>query len=357
GNGGMRLVVDGQTVIEELTNRRTRSLNKEISFEAGHLYDIRLEYFENNNSYAAAKLNWAAPGAERRLKEDALDKSRQADAVVMVMGITPSVEGEEMDVRVEGFRGGDRTDISLPRPQEELIKEIQGLGKPVVLVLLGGSALAVNWANDNVPAILDAWYPGEEGGTAIANVLFGDYNPGGRLPVTFYKSVNDLPAFTDYQMQGRTYRYFKGMPLYPFGFGLSYSNFKYSDLKFSKTKVNAGDSVNVSVAVTNTGKQAGDEVVQLYLTDASSNFPVPIRELSGLKRVYLKPGEKQTVSFTLDARQMSVIDDKNSRIVEPGEFMVSVGGKQPGFTGSADANTTGTVTGRFVVTGSLKPLP
>ena len=357
GNGGMRLVIDGQTVIEELTNRRTRSVTKEISFTAGHSYDIRLEYFENNNQYAAARLNWAPPGAEKRLKEEAIDKSRQADAVVMVLGITPSVEGEEMDVRVEGFRGGDRTDIALPKPQEELIKEIQGLGKPVVLVLLGGSALAVNWANDNVPAILDAWYPGEEGGTAIADVLFGDYNPGGRLPVTFYKSVNDLPAFTDYQMQGRTYRYFKGTPLYPFGFGLSYTSFKYGDLKFSKAKINAGDSVNVSVAVTNTGKQSGDEVVQLYVTDVSSTFPVPIRALAGLKRIYLKPGEKQTVSFALDARSMSVIDDKNNRVVEPGEFLVSVGGKQPGFTGTADANSTSVVTGHFQVTGSLKPLP
>jgi beta-glucosidase len=357
GNGGVRLIVDGQTVIEELTYRRSRSLTKEITFEAGRLYDIRLEYFENANTYAAVKLNWSAPGAEKRLKDEAVETSRKADAVVMVMGITPTVEGEEMDVRVEGFRGGDRTDIVLPKPQEDLIKEVQALGKPVVLVLMGGSALAVNWANDNVPAILDAWYPGEEGGTAIANVLFGDYNPAGRLPVTFYKSVNDLPAFTDYQMQDRTYRYFKGTPLYPFGFGLSYSTFKYSGLKFSKNKVNAGDSVTVSVEVTNTSKQAGDEVVQLYLSDVSSAFPVPIRALAGLKRIYLNRGEKQSVSFNLDARQMSVIDDKNSRVVEPGEFSVSVGGKQPGFTGGADANTTSVVTGRLVVAGTVKPLP
>src|SRR5204862_5225916 len=166
GNGGMRLVVDGQTVIEELTNRRTRSVNKEISLEAGRSYDVRLEYFENGNQYSAAKLNWAPPSGDRRLTEDALEKSRQADAVVIVTGITPSVEGEEMDVKVEGFRGGDRTEISLPKPQEDLIREIQALGKPVVVVLMGGSALAVNWANDNVGAILDAWYPGEEGGTA-----------------------------------------------------------------------------------------------------------------------------------------------------------------------------------------------
>src|SRR4030095_11662301 len=177
----------------------------------------------------------------------------------MVLGISPSVEGEEMDVKTEGFRGGDRTDIVLPKPQEDLIKEVHALGKPVVLVLLGGSALAVNWANDNVPAILDAWYPGEEGGTAIADVLFGDYNPGGRLPVTFYKSIAQLPPFTEYGMQGRTYRYFKGEPLYPFVFGLSYTSFKYGGLKLSAGKVKAGAPVKVSVDVTNTGGLAGDE--------------------------------------------------------------------------------------------------
>ena len=174
--------------------------------------DVRIEYFENANHYAAAKLVWSPPSAARTLREDALSKARQADVVVMVMGITPAVEGEEMDVNLEGFHGGDRTDIALPKAQEELIKEVHSLGKPVVLVLMGGSALAVNWADENVPAILDAWYPGEEGGTALADVLFGDYNPGGRLPVTFYKSVDQLPPFTDYSMQGRTYRYFKGEP-------------------------------------------------------------------------------------------------------------------------------------------------
>lgn len=349
GNGGTRLIVDGQTIIEELTNRRTRSVNKEITLEAGHFYDIRLEYFENANQYAAAKLNWSPPSGDRRLKEDALQKSREADAVVMVMGITPSVEGEEMDVQVEGFRGGDRTDIVLPKPQEELIKEVQALGKPVVLVLLGGSALAVNWANDNVPAILDAWYPGEEGGTAIADVLFGDYNPAGRLPVTFYKSVADLPAFTDYNMQGRTYRYFKGQPLYPFGFGLSYSSFKYDGLKLSSKSIHNGESVTVSVNVTNTSNRAGDEVVQVYLSNSTASVPVAIRSLAGVKRISLKPGEKQTVSFILKPEQMSVIDDNGKRVIEPGKFLVSVGGKQPGFSGSADVKTSGVVSETFVV--------
>jgi beta-glucosidase len=349
GNGGMRLIVDGQTVIEELTNRRTRSVNKEISFDAGRTYDLRLEYFENGNQYAAAKLNWSPPSGDRSLRETALEKSRQADVVVMVMGITPSVEGEEMDVKVEGFRGGDRTDIVLPKPQEDLIKEVQALGKPVVLVLLGGSALAVNWANDNVPAIIDAWYPGEEGGTAIADVLFGDYNPSGRLPVTFYKSVADLPAFTDYSMQGRTYRYFKGQPLYPFGFGLSYSTFKYDGLKLSSKSIGSGASVTLTANVTNTSNRAGEEVVQLYISDVAASVPVAIRSLAGIKRVSLKPGEKTTVSFEIKPEQMSLIDNNGKRIIEPGEFRVSIGGKQPGFTGSADVKTSGVVSGSFVV--------
>lgn len=344
GNGGMRLIIDGQTVIEELTNRRTRSINKEITLEAGRSYDLRLEYFENGNQYSAAKLNWAPPSGDQKWKQDALEKSRQAEAVVIVAGITPSVEGEEMDVKVEGFRGGDRTEIALPKPQEELIKEVQALGKPVVLVLLGGSALAVNWANDNVPAILKAWYPGQDGGTAIADVIFGDYNPAGRLPVTFYKSVSQLPAFTDYSMQGRTYRYFKGEPLYPFGFGLSYSTFKYDGLKFDSKQVRSGDNVKINVNVTNTSNRAGDEVVQIYITDVASTFPTPIRSLGGVKRIFLKPGEKQTVSFTINPEQMSVIDNSGKRVIEPGDFLISVGGQQPGVKGTSNS-----VSGTFTV--------
>jgi beta-glucosidase len=348
-NGGVRLSIDGKVLIEELTNRRTQSLTKETELQSGRSYDLRLEYFENANQYSSIKLNWSTPNGERRLKDEAIAKAREADAVVMVMGITPSVEGEEMDVQVEGFRGGDRTDIVLPKNQEELIKEVQNLGKPVVLVLMGGSALAVNWANDNVGAILDAWYPGEEGGTAIADVLFGDYNPAGRLPVTFYKSVADLPAFTDYHMEGRTYRYFKGTPLYPFGFGLSYTTFKYGQLKFDQATIKAGQSVKVSVEVTNAGSRAGDEVVQLYLTDVASTYPKPIRSLAGFKRINLKLGEKRVVEFTIAPEQMSVIDDNGTRKVEAGEFLVSVGGKQPGFTGSADAGTTSVVQAKFSV--------
>jgi beta-glucosidase len=349
-NGGVRIYLDGNLFIEEVTNRRTRNISKEIALEGGRAYDIRVEYTENANHYASAKLLWTPPSAQARLREDALSKARQSDAVVMVMGISPVVEGEEMDVRLEGFRGGDRTDISLPKPQEELIKAVHALGKPVVLVLMGGSALAVNWEDENIPAMLEAWYPGQEGGNAVADVLFGDYNPGGRLPVTFYKSAAQLPPFDDYKMEGRTYRYFKGEPLYPFGYGLSYTKFSYKGLKL-KNKIKAGESLQVTVEVRNTGAIAGDEVVQLYLTDSAASVPVPIRNLAGVERVFLKPGEKRVVLFTLSPRQMSVISDNGKRVVEPGDFTLSVGGKQPGFTGRADAATTSLAAGKFTTTG------
>jgi beta-glucosidase len=170
--------------------------------------------------------------------------------------------------------------------------------------------------------------------------LFGDYNPGGRLPVTFYKSVDQLPPFEDYSMQGRTYRYFKGDPLYPFGFGLSYTTFKYENLRLSKQKINAGEAIAVDVTVSNSGDRAGDEVVQFYVSDLSASVPVPVRSLAGVKRVFLRPGEKKAITFKLENTQMSVINAQGKRVVEPGEFLISVGGKQSGFTGRADASTT-----------------
>ena len=342
-NGPIRIFVDGALYLEETSNQRTRNVLKNFDFTAGRSYDIRIEYQENANHFASAKFVWAAPAKQAQLRADAIDKAKQSDAVVMVMGLSPSIEGEEMDVNIEGFKGGDRTDIVLPKPQEQLIKDIQALGKPVVLVLMGGSAIAVNWASENTPAILQTWYPGQFGGTAIADVLFGDYNPAGRLPVTFYKSVDQLAPFDDYKMEGHTYRYFRGDSLYPFGYGLSFTKFAYSNLKLVK-KVEAGAPVRLSAVVQNTGTVAGDEVVQLYVTDAAASVPVAIRSLAGIDRINLKPGEKRTVSFTVTPRQMSVIDNNGKRIIEPGDFEISVGGKQPGFTGSADAQTS--VTGK-----------
>jgi beta-glucosidase len=356
---GVRVYLDGQLLVdawatEQLSQIRTTM--KAARLEGGRAYDVRIEYCENVRN-AIAKFFWSFPGFTEKITAEAVTAARQADAVVVALGISPALEGEEMSVNVAGFRGGDRTDIALPKAQEDLLKALQATGKPLVVVLMNGSAVAVNYAAENAAAILDAWYPGEAGGAAITDVLFGDYNPSGRLPVTFYKSVDQLPPFEDYRMQGRTYRYFKGEPLYPFGFGLSYTKFKYDSLKLSAKTVKAGEGVRVSVDVQNAGDRAGEEVVQLYVTDMAASVPVPIRSLAGIKHVSLKPGEKQNVSFTLAREQMTVIDNQGKRVIEPGEFLVSVGGKQPGFTGRADATTTGTVSGRFVVTGKVTAVP
>ena len=349
---GARLYLDGELLIDAWKTNPTKTVTKEVNLEAGRAYDVRMEYYQINRE-AIAKFVWSYPHFTERQIDEAVSAARQAEVAIVVLGLSAALEGEEMTVSTEGFRGGDRTDISLPKGQEALLEAVRATGKPVVLVLLNGSALAVNWANDNVPAILDAWYPGEEGGTALADVLFGDYNPGGRLPVTFYKSVDQLPPFTDYSMQGRTYRYFKGDPLYPFGFGLSYTKFKYDNLKLSASKVKAGDELRITAEVRNVGEKPGDEVVQLYVTDVTATVPVPIRSLAGVRRVFLKPGEKQNISFVLTGYQMSIIDDSGKRLVEPGEFLIGVGGKQPGFTGRQDPQTTGVITARFTVTGKV----
>jgi beta-glucosidase len=341
---GARLYLDGKLLVDAWAanpNKGDKTVTTEVALEGGRSYDLRMEYFQNNRENVA-RLVWSYPRLVERMIEEAVKATQQSDVSVLVLGISAGLEGEEMNVNVEGFRGGDRTDISLPKPQETLLKAVVATGKPVVVVLLSGSALAVNWANDNAAAILEAWYPGGEGGTAIADVLFGDYNPAGRLPVTFYKSVDQLPPFTDYSMQGRTYRYFKGEPLYPFGFGLSYTNFVYSNLKFSAKSVQAGEPVQVTVDVANTGEREGEEVVQLYLTDVAASAPVPIRTLVGFDRISLRPREKRSVTFTITPRQMSLIDDGGKRVIEPGEFVVN----------------TSTLTGRFTISGrnlELKP--
>ena len=255
-----------------------------------------------------------------------------------------------MNVREPGFAGGDRTNINLPARQQGLLEAVAATGKPVVLVLLSGSALAVNWANEHVAAIVQAWYPGEEGGAAIADTLFGDYNPAGRLPVTFYKSVDQLPSFDNYHMDGRTYRFFKGEPLYPFGHGLSYTRFKYSDLSVSTPRISTTENLTVSAIVENAGTREGDEVVQLYVSDLKATVRVPIRSLAGVERVHLKPGERRLIKMTIEPRQLAVITDDGRTVVEPGEFKVTIGGKQPGFSGNADAATTSFIEGRFSVT-------
>lgn len=300
------------------------------------LRGIKEELSGSSEVLYAQGCNWASGMPDQRsaveLKAEAMEVARRANIIIMCMGITPRLEGEEMKVNVDGFRGGDRTRIDLPDVQQELIKEIHALGKPVVLVLLNGSAIAISWEKENIPAIIETWYGGQAAGHALADVIFGDYNPGGRLPVTFYKSVNDLPPFEDYKMENRTYKYFKDEPLYPFGYGLSYTSFKYGKLKVKKS-LTAGDAAEVSVNVKNTGKMAGDEVIQVYISGQNSQYPVPIRSLRAFRRVHLLPGETKNVKFYINPDAFSVINDKGEKVMFPGKFEVAVGGCQPQMTG------------------------
>jgi beta-glucosidase len=239
------------------------------------------------------------------LLAEAVRMAEQADVVVLCLGLTAGLEGEEMRVQVAGFRGGDRTQIDLPAAQQRLLERVVALGKPTVLVLMSGSAVAVNWAEEHVPAIIEAWYGGQAAGSALADVLFGDYNPAGRLPVTFYKSVDDLPPFDDYRMAGRTYRFFKGRPLYPFGYGLSYTTFAYRNLRTSAERLGVADTLIARVDVTNTGRRAGDEVAQLYIRHLSSRVERPIEELRGFRRITLEPGETRTVEFSVPVSSLA----------------------------------------------------
>jgi beta-glucosidase len=296
-----------------------------MKLEAGRKYKIVLEAID---TYADAQVQlvWTSPQPD--LKREAVDVAKKADAVVMFMGLTARMEGEEMDIKIDGFSAGDRTRIDLPDTQQDLIKTIHALGKPVVLVLLNGSALAVNWESKNVPAILEAWYPGQAAGQAIADVLFGDYNPSGRLPVTFYRSANDLPSFKEYNVVGQTYRYFKGEPLYSFGYGLSYTTFEYSDLTVVGSP-KAGYPVTLSVTVKNSGKMKGDEVVQVYVRNTSRQSHSPIRSLAGFNRVTLDQGESKQLQFELSPDAFSRIDENGNKVAQPAEYEIAVGGGQP----------------------------
>jgi beta-glucosidase len=328
GCNGYWLYLDGELVVELKGWHGPITRVTELELEAGRAYDLRVEHvYRDFDHDPVMQLLWSLPSANSVSK--AIEAASGADIVVAALGLSPAIEGEEMPIEAPGFKGGDRVDIGLPGPQGELLEQLHKLGKPIVLVLLNGGALAVNWAAENVPAIIEAWYPGQAGGRAVADILFGDYNPAGRLPVTFYKSVDDLPPFEDYQMEGHTYRYFRGDPLYPFGYGLSYTTFAYSNLKLSAKAIARDETITISADVQNTGDRAGDEVVQLYVSNLTASVPTPIRQLAGFERVHLKPGQKETVAFTLTSHQLSVIDDEGQRVVEPGEFQVAIGGRQP----------------------------
>ena len=350
GDDGFRLWLDDNLVVENWHDHQPISASSKVRLEAGRSHAIRAEYYQAAGA-AVARLEWQGPGQAERLQEEAIAAARQADVVIAAMGLDSSLEGEELQTNTEGFRGGDRTQLGLPKVQQQLLEKLGATGKPVVLVLLSGSPLSVPWAVEKLPAVVQLWYPGEEGGTALADVLFGDVNPGGRVPVTFYESVEQLPPFTDYAMDGRTYRFFKGAPLFPFGHGLSYTRFEYSALTVP-ARVDVGTPAQVSVSVKNVGSREGDEVVQLYVTHPGASTRVPIRALQGIKRIHLKPGEQQTVSFALEPKQLAIVNDAGQVRVEPGQVLIAVGGKQPGFKGAADAKTTQVVTAQTEMAGS-----
>jgi len=314
-----------------------------VDFADSNPHDFQFEYTHSADmAGGGVTLKWKAP-AQAQLDE-AVEAAKKSDIVVAFVGLSPQLEGEEMRIKIDGFNGGDRTSIDLPAAQQKLLEAVAATGKPLIVVLQSGSAVSLNWANEHAAAILAAWYPGVEGGTAIARTLAGLSNPAGRLPVTFYKSLDGLPAFTDYSLKGRTYRYFTGKPLWGFGYGLSYTTFKYSPIKLSAATLKAGEPLKATVTVTNTGTLGGDEVVEAYLKTPQSDGP--IHSLVGLQRITLAPGASKNVSLTIDPRSLSAVDDQGNRSILAGKYTLSVGGAQPGETKAISE-------AGFTVTGSL----
>lgn len=340
------LYLDGEVIAKWNTEHHPHMEYEVLTLEAGQLYELKIEYRQWEVEYPTMKLLWDAPGDD--MLADAMKIARESEVIILCMGLSPYLEGEEMKVKVDGFDGGDRVEIKLPDAQLNLMKEIMNLNKPTVLVLLNGSAIAINWENENIPAILEAWYPGQAGGTAIADILFGDYNPSGRLPLTFYKSVDQIPPFADYAMEGRTYKYFRGEPLYEFGYGLSYTTFAYSNLVVPE-QIQAGQTLTVSVDVTNTGKMDGDEVVQLYVSHPGISDG-PIRTLQGFRRISLKAGEIKTITFELSPENLAVYHPDHKMYVPEGAVAISVGGRQPSpaaFAKETVVTTQSTINGEF----------
>ena len=324
---GYRFLVDGKEVINAWTRNRWGARTYKLKTEQGKTYRLVVEYYQGDGK-ASVRLR-----AGHFMKTDfaaLANRLKDADAIVYVGGISPQLEGEEMRVDFPGFNGGDRTSILLPAVQTELMKALKTTGKPVVFIMMTGSAIAIPWEAENVPAIINAWYGGQDAGTAIADVLFGDYNPAGRLPLTFYKGDSDLPDFNDYDMRNRTYRYFKGKPLFGFGHGLSYTSFQYSNLILPAN--NKNKNLSVRVKVSNTGKMDGEEVVQLYVSGKAGSMPAPIRSLKGFQRIYLEKGETKTIRFNLTPEDLSVMDDNGSPKQFAGKVMLSIGGCQPDAT-------------------------
>jgi len=322
---GYRFLVDGREVLNAWTKNRWGGQTFVLKTTKDKNYNIVVEYWQGEGKGNVA----LHTGNYQKTDFNALvNRFKDADAFVFVGGISPQLEGEEMKVNYPGFTGGDRTSILLPEIQTELMKALQNTGKPVVFVMMTGSAIAIPWEAANVPAIVNAWYGGQAAGTAVSDLLFGDYNPAGRLPITFYKGDSDLPDFVDYKMDNRTYRYFKGTAQYGFGYGLSFSTFKYDQLKMpAKTAV--GKDILVAVRVTNTSKIAGEEVVQLYVINQDLKIKAPLKSLKGFERIYLKSGESKIVNFTLSPEDLSYVTAEGSSKQFKGEVKIAIGGHQP----------------------------
>ncbi len=342
-DGFSRVSAGGRDVTLQYGSNGVEAQLGRVHLVKGQKVALEIQYRDMDNATPRAQLIWAR--VNNAPNPAAVAAAKNADVVIAVVGITSRLEGEEMPVDQPGFLGGDRTNLQMPEPEEALVQDVAATGKPLVVVLMNGSALAVNWIDQHANAVLDAWYSGEEGGAAIADTLSGKNNPGGRLPVTFYKDVNQLPNFENYSMEGRTYRYFTGKPLYPFGYGLSYTTFRYSGLSIPRPTVNAGDPVDADVTVTNSGKVAGDEVVQLYL-----KFPpvagAPLVALRGFQRIHLAAGESRQVHFELKNRDLSMVTDDGDPIIAGGDYTLSIGGGQP------DTGAPG-VTGNFHIDGQI----
>jgi len=317
-------------------------------FEADQSHRIEIEFIRKRADQGSGlTLEWTPPNGS--LLAPAIEVAKTSDLVIAMLGLSPNLEGEEMPVKFKGFAGGDRTDIDLPESQENLLVGLAATGKPLVVVLLNGSAIAVNLAEEKANAILEAWYPGEFGGEAVADTLLGTNNPSGRLPITFYKRTSDLPSFDDYSMKNRTYRYFAGAPLYGFGYGLSYTEFNYGHLRLSTRKLDAGNHLEATVEITNSGKLAGDEVAEAYLIPpASGNDGLsPKLQLVSYQRVHLQPAESRTVTFDIEPRWISEVDSEGNRSVQAGSYKLAIGGAQP----NNPKATRSTVTESFEIVG------
>ena len=322
-DGGYRIFLDDKLFMDDWDFHGERSMTRLVHLLANRSYKIKMEYYHHSwESYAY--LLWLPPN----LTQEALDITRKSDVVVAVLGITAQLEGEESESSDPGFFGGDRMSIELPRPQQELLEALAATNKPLIVVLTNGSALAVNWAQEHAAAIVEAWYPGEEGGTAVADVLSGNYNPAGRLPVTFYKSVAQLPPFGNYSMTGRTYRYFTEQPLYPFGYGLSYSKFIYSDIHIDQQQIPADGAITISATLRNASSIPGDEVVELYISHPQVEGS-PIRALAAFKRIHLAANASQSVTFQLHDRELSTVDAAGTRRIDAGPVEIWLGPGQP----------------------------